>query len=50
MTTAQTATEAALMATARSIETRTVPTMRTSPAPPATTVTRPVGVRRTAGT
>ena len=49
MTTAQTATEAAVMATARSMETRTAPTTRTRAPPPAARVSTLPGVSWTAG-
>src|SRR3954451_10670538 len=49
MTRAQTATDAPVMATARSIETRTAPTTRTTAVPPPTRATTVPGVSWTVG-
>jgi hypothetical protein len=49
MTTAQTATDVAVMATARSMDTRTAPTTRTTAVPPPTRASMVPGVSWTAG-
>lgn len=49
MTTAQTATEAAVMATARSMETRTAPATRPNAPPPTARVSTLPGVSWTVG-